>query len=125
MNGNRLFLDTNIIIYLLSGDRTLAELINGRVIYVSFITQLELLSYHALSLHEEEKISYFLSDCVVVDVNNEIKNKAIDLRKAYRLKLPDSIIIATALHFDLPLVTSDSLFNKVEELETIYYEQRV
>lgn len=123
MNGNRLFLDTNVIIYLLSGDQTLAELINRRVVYVSFITQLELLSYHALTSSEEETINSFLSDCVVVDINNAIKKIAINLRKAYKLKLPDSIIMATALHFDLPLVTSDSSFNQVEELETVYYEK--
>ena len=123
MNGNRLFLDTNIIIYLLSCDQTLAELINRRVIYVSFITQLELLGYHALSSPEEDTINDFLSDCVIVDINNAIKKIAINLRKAHKLKLPDSIIMATALHFDMPLVTSDDDFNKVEELETIYYEK--
>jgi predicted nucleic acid-binding protein len=45
MNGNKVFVDTNIILYLLSGDITLAELLNGKQIYISFITQLELLSY--------------------------------------------------------------------------------
>jgi|GEM_PF-1651400 len=43
MSGNKLFLDTNIIIYFLSGDQTLAELIDEKTIYVSFVTQLELL----------------------------------------------------------------------------------
>ena len=123
MSGNKLFLDTNVIIYFLSGDRTLAELIDKKTIYVSFITQLELLSYHELTATEEEKIRQFLSDCVVVDINSAIKNSVIKLRQSYRLKLPDSIIIASALHFDLPLVTSDNAFNKVDEIEAIYYEK--
>jgi len=124
MNGNKLFLDTNIIIYFLSGDRTIAELIDKKTIYVSFITQLELLSYRELTADDEEKISQFLSDCVVVDINNTIKNTVINLRKSYRLNLPDSIIIASALHFDLPLVTSDNAFNKVDETEVVYYEKQ-
>lgn len=45
MNGNKVFVDTNIILYLLGGDSTIAELLNGKQIYISFITQLELLSY--------------------------------------------------------------------------------
>jgi len=52
MSGDKLFLDTNIIIYFLSGDKTLAELIDEKMIYVSFVTQLELLSYHGLSSSE-------------------------------------------------------------------------
>ena len=47
----------------------------------------------------------------------------IDLRRTYRLKLPDSLIIASALHLDLPVITSDKAFNKIEELETVYYEK--
>lgn len=34
MNGNKLFLDSNIILYLLNGDETLAELLNGRQLYL-------------------------------------------------------------------------------------------
>lgn len=69
MNGNKLFLDTNIIIYFLAGDRTLAELIDKKTIYVSFITQLELLSYHELSASGERRINQFLSECIVVDIS--------------------------------------------------------
>ena len=45
MNGSKLFLDTNIILYLLNGDQTLAELLNGKQLYISVITELELLAY--------------------------------------------------------------------------------
>lgn len=38
MNGSKLFLDTNIILYLLDGDETLAELLNGKQLYISIIT---------------------------------------------------------------------------------------
>lgn len=29
MSGNKIFLDTNILLYLLAGDETIAELLNG------------------------------------------------------------------------------------------------
>ena len=123
MNGNKLFLDTNIIVYFLEGDDTLAGFLNGRTIYISFITQLELLSYRHITPDEEERIEQFLSQCIVTDINPAIKKETIRLRKHYRLKLPDSIVMATSLYHDLPLVTSDREFNKVEELQVIYYEK--
>jgi predicted nucleic acid-binding protein len=44
------------------------------------------------------------------------------VRKNYNTKLPDSIIIASALYLDLPLITPDVEFKKVEELTLIQYE---
>ena len=54
MNGNKLFLDTNIVLYLLNGDQTLATLLNNKQVYISIITELELLGYNGLT-NEEEK----------------------------------------------------------------------
>lgn len=48
MSGNSLFLDSNVIIYFLSGDDTLTELLEGKNLYISVITKLELLSYSGL-----------------------------------------------------------------------------
>ena len=45
MSGNKLFIDTNIVLYLLNGDQTLAELLHEKQLYISFITELELLAY--------------------------------------------------------------------------------
>ncbi|MDT3403464.1 putative nucleic acid-binding protein [Mucilaginibacter terrae] len=42
MNGNKLFVDTNICIYLLNDDHVVADLLNGNQIYISFITEIEL-----------------------------------------------------------------------------------
>ncbi len=123
MSGEKLFLDTNIIIYLLSGDETIADLIDQKIVYVSFVTQLELLGYQHISYEEISRVREFLSECVIVDINGAIKNMVIDLRRKYNLKLPDCIIIATALHLDLPFITSDKEFNKVDELETVIYEK--
>lgn len=122
MNGNKLFLDTNIILYLLNGDETLAELLNGKQIYISVITELELLAYKGITKKEEKVIHEFVSQCKVIAISGEVKRETIRIRKTYHTKLPDSIIIATALYLDLPLITSDVEFKKVEELTLIHYE---
>lgn len=122
MNGNELFLDTNIILYLLNGDETLAELLNGKQLYISVITELELLAYKGITKKEEKVINEFVSQCKTITINSEVKQQIIRIRKAYNTKLPDSIIIATALYLDLPLISSDIEFKKVDELTLIHYE---
>lgn len=61
MNGNNLFLDTNIIIYFLSGDNTLTDLLEGKSIFISVITKLELLSFHEMSSRDQQRIEKFIS----------------------------------------------------------------
>ena len=46
MSGKEILADTNIIIYLLQGDNTLEDILQGKQLYVSFITELELLGLH-------------------------------------------------------------------------------
>src|SRR5580698_8064003 len=121
MNGNSLVVDTNIVLYLLDGDKTLATLLNERHIYLSFITELELLSYAGLSEKDKRQIVVFLTNCHIIDINNRIKEKAILLRQAYGLKLPDCIIGATAIVLDVPFITSDKGFNKTKALNLVLY----
>lgn len=91
--------------------------------YISFITQLELLSFSELSNKQLKGIQELLNECVIIDLNAEIKNLTVDFRKRFKLKLPDCIIAATAYYLDLPLITADSDFKKIEELNLIYYEK--
>ncbi len=65
-NGDKLFLDTNIAIYLLSGDDTLGSFFDGRTLFVSVVTELELLSYHLLNEEGEARVRDFLEDCRIV-----------------------------------------------------------
>jgi len=44
MNGNKIFVDTNIILYLLNGDETLAELPDGIIIATALYLDLPLIT---------------------------------------------------------------------------------
>lgn len=122
MSGNNIFIDTNIAIYLLDGDRYLAEILNGKRLYVSFITQLELLGFPDITNEQERQIETMLDYCVIVDINSRIKSEAIKLRRKYSIKFPDCIVAATSMYLDLPLMTSDKGFSKIDELDLILYE---
>lgn len=123
MSGNSFVLDTNIVLYLLSGNVTVAEIIDGSQSYVSFITQLELLGFKGITNKEQQKIRSFLAECIVVDITEEIKNKTIAIKQTSHLKLPDSIIAATAQFLEIPLLTADKDFEKLTELNIILYQE--
>ena len=113
--------DTNVIIYLLDGDKAIAELFDENIISISFITELELLSARKYSQSQEVKIKEFIQELKIYEYNNLIKNACINLRQKYSLKLPDAIIAATALIYQLPLFTSDKQFSEINEIEISLY----
>jgi len=45
MNGNRLFVDTNILLYYLKGNEDVVELIVDKDLIISFITEIEILAF--------------------------------------------------------------------------------
>jgi predicted nucleic acid-binding protein len=123
MNGNKFVLDTNTVLYLLNGDETLAEFLFGKELFLSIISEMELLSFKKISPKEQKVITAFINELQIVNINDDIKAKTIALKKESNLKLPDSIIAASAIHLGLPFITSDKQFKTVPKLDLIYYEK--
>lgn len=122
MNGSNILLDSNIVLYFLGGEETLMPLLEEKRLYISFITQLETLGYKSITEKESRMIKSFLNECIIIDINPLIKDITIKLRREYSLKLPDCIIQATALYLNIPLITADTDFKKVKELDLILFE---
>lgn len=80
---------------------------------------MELLSYSKLSEKEKLEIHALLSHFQIIGLGSEVKNLAIKLRQKYSLKLPDSIIVATAIESKSILITSDKQLSKITEVQTI------
>jgi len=123
MNGKEILIDTNIALYLLNGSTTLADLLQGKNPYISFITELELIGFKSITAKEEKQITSFINECTIVSLSTNIKLNYVSIRRKYKLKLADSIIAATAISLNLPLITGDKLFRTIEELNLIFYEQ--
>jgi hypothetical protein len=121
MSGNSIFIDTNIALYLLAGDSTMKDLLYGKRVFISAISQLELLSYHKLTANERAGIKEFINQCTGVELTEQVKKSTILLRKKYNFKLPDSIIVASALVEQLPLLTTDKQLEKTTEVNTVIY----
>ncbi|MDB5088919.1 MAG: type toxin-antitoxin system VapC family toxin [Mucilaginibacter sp.] len=122
MSGKEIFVDTNIILYLLDGSDTLEEILQGKDIYISFITELELISFKGITELQEKQITELLNDCSIIQMNKLIKEKYVELRKRHRLKLADAIIAASSIAFDMPLITADNDFKKINKLKLITYQ---
>jgi len=101
-------IDTNVLIDAQmnrlpkKGLEFLAEVINTNFI-ISFITQIEYLGYKDINKSSEEFIS--LAD--IIEIDKQIIQNCINIRKNHKIKLPDAIIAATALTRELILITNN------------------
>jgi len=122
MNGDKLLLDTNIVLSLLGGDTTLSDFLFEKELHISFITEMELLSYKHITVKEQKAIKQFIKELFIIDINDAIKTKAITLRKTSNIKLSDAIIAASSLWLNIPLVSADKQLSKVKGVKIIYYQ---
>ena len=116
MIGERVLADTNILVYHLGGVSKATSALQGAEVHISFITEIELQSKPGLPEEELVSIRAALANYSISDVNPGIKSVAAKLRRDYSLKLADAIIAATALHLDIPLLTADSGFDRLDKL---------
>ena len=120
MNGFDFFVDTNVLIYIMEKHpHPKISSITKFSLAVSVISEIELLGKKNITQHETDKIRKLLKDCEVIDFNNFIKEITISLKQKYSIKTADAIIAATAKMFNLPLVTADEGFKKIEDIEVV------
>jgi len=71
---------------------------------------------------DNQTIKDFLNYSLIIDIHSDIKSQTVLIRKETKLKLPDSIIAATAISLDIPLLTADRAFSKISDPRIILYE---
>ena len=118
-------LDTNAIIYYLDEDPAVVPviepiLVQDIAIFVSVVTELELLSHPGLTEEDMAEIAQVLMSMVVFPLESRLAQLASALRRQYRLKTPDSIVAATALLTRTTLVTRNIRdFQDIEALSLL------
>ena len=86
---------------------------------VSVITKIEVLGFNAPEKHYQ-LLNNFINDATVLDLTNSVVEASIEIRKNHKTKLPDAIIAATALVYDLVLVSRNiSDFKNIDGLKVI------
>jgi predicted nucleic acid-binding protein len=87
---------------------------------ISVITKIEVLGFDDLPA-KMQAIEEFVNTATLLSLDESVTKKAILLRREYKkLKLGDAIIAATAINYELVLITHNIAdFNKIHNLRII------
>ena len=102
--------DTNVFIDYFAGEEAIIkwfseDFLSKNQVFISTIVKMELLCYSGLSNEEENSIRECLQQFLTIFINSKIEEMTIEIRKNYKIKLPDAIIASTALVENAILVT--------------------
>lgn len=108
--GTRFLLDTNTVIYYLNGvftQNAKAALDNILIVEtnISVISKIELLGWTPPNNISTEPIESFVEASIILPLTEDIVQKTIEIRKLKKIKLPDAIIAATALVYNLEIIS--------------------
>ena len=126
MNGTDFLIDTNIIIYLTQKKLNINDFAKaGDRLYISTITYMEALGFPFQNQHEETVITKFCDTFERLFLTKEVEKQVINIRKSHKIKLPDAIIAATAITYQLTFVTCNTNdFKKISGLKILEPEIR-
>jgi predicted nucleic acid-binding protein len=116
-----MLLDTNIVIHACQpGSEWLSEWTDDPAAAIASVTRIEALGFPGISREEEEAIRSFLADSICHSLDDAVIERAISLRQSRKMGAMDAIIAATALEYDLALVTRNTDdFKNVENLKLV------
>jgi predicted nucleic acid-binding protein len=116
-------LDTNTVIDFCNSKlpENARKLLAGIEPTISVITQIELFASANIPNQEKLNLEDFVGICMVYEsINSDIVNKTIAIRQQHKTKLPDALIAATALVYNLVLITRNIRdFKTIEGLKVI------
>lgn len=112
MNGIDYLLDTNFILGLLKSTPEVMQALQAISPTVSqcaysAVTRMELLGFPGITANEDALIRSRLARFHYIPINLVVEDRAIQLRRVRRIKLPDALIAASALCHGLELLTLD------------------
>jgi len=104
-----IIIDSNLIIYAAEPHRlSLRQAISQESAAVSAISRLETQGYHSLRQNEIEFFTAFFAATLQIAINDEVLDKAIELRQKQSMSVADAIIASTALLLSAELYTRNT-----------------
>ena len=119
MNGNseinmekiRFMLDTNVIIDTLNNDLDLLaflETFPDCEIYINPVVAIEVPVKAGMSNDEEAAARALLDSCKWTEIDKNVCEAAVQIRRAKELRLPDALIAASAITINATVLSNDS-----------------
>lgn len=108
--------DTNIVIYYLNkglnsnATAFIDSIPESTKPILSVITEIELLGWPKITEEETLKVKAFIDNSTILTINDEIKGGTISIKQKKNTKLPDALIAATAIAFDLTLLSRNEKY---------------
>jgi predicted nucleic acid-binding protein len=100
--------DTNILVDYLNGStKARSELDRFETIYISLVSWMEIL-IGAAEGDEESEVRAFLRRFQIYPLDEGVAERAVEIRRREKIRLPDAVIWATAQQLGLLLVTRNS-----------------
>lgn len=113
--------DTNILINLLEGNKRLLSY-TEKLFAVSFISEIELLGMPGITPGQIKISKSLLNDCVLIPYSDEVKEIAIAIKQKRKITLPDALIAATGIQYNIPILTFDKGFSKIPDIALLLLE---
>jgi hypothetical protein len=125
MGKSQYLIDSNVVIDYLGGHlppnaMELMHKIVDATPRLSIISKIEILAYNFPTKQSFEITKDFINSSLIYNLNGDIVETTIELRKNFRIKLPDAIIAATALVNNFELITRNTKdFKKIKSLKVM------
>ena len=122
--GQRFLIDTNVIIDYTSNlipdnGTAFVENIFNTAFNTSVVVKIEVLGYNDV-LAKMQLLEEFLSSATIFPLDDAVILKTIELRRIKKIKLGDAVIAATALVYNLVIITRNTAdFNNITGLTCI------
>ena len=108
MSGNKILLDSNVIISISKNKIDIDRLFYDFDIFiVSIITYMEVLGYEFKNVSERKIIEDLFELIEIIETDVLIAKAVIEYRKLRKIKLPDAIILGTAKLQECGVLTDD------------------
>lgn len=104
-----LLFESNIFIYsILPEHKALKEWMMKQEFAASEISLVEVLGFHRITTEDSRELEDLFDMAKVLPMSRDIVDRAIQLRRQRKIGLADSFIAATALDYDIQLVTRNT-----------------
>jgi predicted nucleic acid-binding protein len=86
---------------------------------LSVITEIEALSWINPDKSKETILQAFIEEANILYITHDIVKECVRIRRNKKMKTPDALIAATAIVYNMILLTSDTDFNNIPTLQVV------